>query len=82
MNVYCRVGYTINPIHTFVRFSRPGATARTVTAIVMLICLAIALVETGNFLIDHANFIPLLNVLASWSVINLMDFYFVPSWRP
>ncbi|MBU6449383.1 MAG: cytosine permease, partial [Rhodospirillales bacterium] len=79
MNLYCGVLSTITLIHTFMPSWKAGATARTVTAIVItLIGLAIALFAAGNFLTNYTNFILLLlYVLVPWTAINLVDFYLV-----
>ncbi|MDE2239394.1 MAG: cytosine permease [Rhodospirillales bacterium] len=79
MNLYCGVLSTITLVHTFVPSWKAGATARTVTAIVItLIGLAIALFAAGNFLTNYTNFILLLlYVLVPWTAINLVDFYLV-----
>ncbi|EKN01185.1 permease, cytosine/purine, uracil, thiamine, allantoin family protein [Acidocella sp. MX-AZ02] len=79
MNLYCGVLSTITLVHTFAPGWKPGAAARTTTAIaITLVGLAIALFAAGAFLTNYTNFILLLlYVLVPWTAINLVDFYLV-----
>jgi NCS1 family nucleobase:cation symporter-1 len=79
MNVYCGVLSTITVAQTFLPAWRAGAAARiTLSVIVVLAALAMALLGAKNFLVNYENFLALLLcVMAPWTAVNLVDFYLV-----
>ena len=79
MNVYCGVLSSITVGQTFLPGWRPGAAARIVlSAIFVVLALAMALLGAKNFMVNYENFLSLLLcVMAPWTAVNLVDFYLV-----
>jgi NCS1 family nucleobase:cation symporter-1 len=83
MNVYCGVLSTITVGQTFAPRWRAGATARIVlSAVFIVLALAMALLGAKNFMVNYENFLSLLLcVMAPWTAVNLVDFYLVQHGR-
>jgi NCS1 family nucleobase:cation symporter-1 len=83
MNVYCGVLSSITVGQTFVPQWRAGASARIALSVIFFaLSLAMALWGAKNFMVNYENFLSLLLcVLAPWTAINLVDFYFVRHGR-
>ena len=77
MNLYCGALSTLTVGQTLFPSWSPGATARTITAIILFcLALAAALLGKDSFLVNYTNFILLLlYVLVPWTAINLVDYY-------
>lgn len=79
VNLYCGVLSSITLLQTFIPAWKAGATARTLTACVLLaVALAIALLSAADFMQKYTDFILLLlYVLVPWTAVNLVDYYLV-----
>jgi nucleobase:cation symporter-1, NCS1 family len=83
MNVYCGVLSSITVGQTFVPQWQAGVSARIVLSVIFCaLSLAMALWGAKNFMVNYENFLSLLLcVLAPWTAVNLVDFYFVQHGR-
>jgi NCS1 family nucleobase:cation symporter-1 len=79
MNIYCGVLAGITVAQTFLPTWQAGARARiALSAVFTVLSLAMALLGAKNFMTNYENFLSLLLcVMAPWTAINLVDFYWV-----
>ncbi|WP_380178456.1 purine-cytosine permease family protein [Kalamiella sp. sgz302252] len=83
MNLYGAVLSLITAVQTFRPNWTPGAAVRVIgSALVLLASVMVALIASQNFVSFFINLIlALISVLIPWSVINLIDFYYVNKQR-
>lgn len=83
MNLYGAVLALITAVQTFRPNWTPGAAVRVLfSGLVLVGCVLVALAASANFVSFFINLIlALIAVLIPWSVINLLDFYYVNKGR-
>lgn len=83
MNLYGAVLSLITAVQTFRPNWTPGAAVRVIgSTLVLLGSVMVALIASQNFVSFFINLIlALISVLIPWSVINLIDFYYVNKQR-
>ncbi|WP_338561189.1 cytosine permease [Erwinia sp. E_sp_B04_7] len=79
MNLYGAVLALITGVQTFKPKWTPGAAGRVIfSSVVLIACIMVALAASDNFVSFFINLIrALISVLIPWSVINLIDFYYI-----
>lgn len=79
MNIYCGVLSTITVAQTFRPSWQPGRPARVLLSIIFsVLAIIMALLGATNFMANYENFLTLLLcVMAPWTAVNLVDFYWV-----
>jgi len=83
MNIYCCVLSTITVGQSFAPGWRAASGSRiTLSLILMLAALVMALWGADNFLVKYENFLALLLcAMTPWTAINLVDFYLIQHGR-
>ena len=79
MNIYCGVLSSITVAQTFRPSWQAGRPARVLLSIIFcVLAITMALLGATNFMANYENFLTLLLcVMAPWTAVNLVDFYWV-----